>query len=383
MTITDTELRLISWRDGFTQAERLAAAILRIAGFESIDPQAPLGGGDGGKDIVCAKGGITWVGAVHFPSTSCSYTKSKNKFISDLSKVPSQHRGFAFISNQHLTLKQRENLGKLGNDAGKEVDIFHVERIRALLDAPNGYGVRLQFLRIAMTVEEQLAWFSESGSRVEQALEFNTRELRSIKSMIQQLSMDSAEIMRTVLNFDSLNPPTPDLLSTSNFKRSDRFAALSAKLAPEHILMVHRLLAFDLSSRSAGILRTVDVWIGTARDRGKTGSNALVPADEVFERLSELCGNWRGAFQTTSKSSRNLKLNALARFHTEFLQIHPFLDGNGRVSRAILMQQCLDLFGHANMSLLNRGQEYYEALKLADAGNFDALVKLFEAIVAH
>lgn len=383
MTISDTELRLLTWRDGFTQAERLAASVLRIAGFEAIDPQAPLGGGDGGKDIVCAKGGITWVGAVHFPTTACSYTKSKNKFISDINKVSSRHRGFAFITNQHLTIKQRETLEKLGNDKGKEVEIFHLERVRALLDAPNGYGVRLQFLRIPMTVEEQLAWFAESGSKVEQALDINTRELRAIKSMVQQLSSDSADIMRTVLSFESLNPPTPDLLSTSNFKKNDRFKALTSKLAPEHILLIHRLIAFDLSTRNAGVFRTEEISLAQIRSPRATAAKIGVPITEISDSLTELCRVWREEFSKTSRAQKEAKLIALARFHTRFLQIHPFADGNGRVSRAILMQQCLDIFGHANMSLLNRGKEYYEALQLADHGDFGALANLIEAIVSH
>lgn len=383
MAVTDTELRLISWRDGSTQAERLAASVLRIAGFDAIDPQAPLGGGDGGKDIVCTRGGITWVGAVYFPPTSGTYARIKNKFDSDLKKVSSKHRGFAFVTNQHLTLKQREILEKLGNTAGKEVEIFHVERVRSLLDAPNGYGVRLQFLKIAMTVEEQLAWFADSGSRVEQALSVNTRELMSIKAMVQQLSIDNAEIMRTVLSFDSLNPPTPDLLSTANFKKLDRFSKLSASLAPEHVLMAHRIIAFDLSSRSAGVLRNSEAFLDSPNRLGDGTQRKALPAEEIVVRLSDLCKNWRDGYQALSRTPKSIRLEALAKFHAEFLRIHPFQDGNGRVGRAILMQQCLDMFGHANMSLLDRGRAYYAALRLADDGSTDALAKLFQAIVSH
>ena len=43
--------------------------------------------------------------------------------------------------------------------------------------------------------------------------------------------------------------------------------------------------------------------------------------------------------------------------------IHPFLDGNGRPGGAVFMQQCLDLFGRADMSLLDRGAGYYHALE--------------------
>jgi hypothetical protein len=49
------------------------------------------------------------------------------------------------------------------------------------------------------------------------------------------------------------------------------------------------------------------------------------------------------------------------------------MDGNGRVSRAIMMQQCLDLFGKADMTLMNKGAEYYAALEAADGGDFAPL----------
>lgn len=378
----DTELRLITWRGGPTQSERLAASVLRLAGFEAIDPQAPLGGGDGGKDILCAKGGLTWVGAVHFPSTPCSYTKSKSKFSSDLQKAPREHRGFAFITNQHLTIKQRQSLQKIGKDSGRSVEIFHLERVSTLLDSPSGYGVRLQFLSIPMTIEEQLAWFADSGGRVEQALELNTRELRGLKSMVQQVLADSTEIMRTVASFENLQPPTPDLLSTSNFVKSDKLATISENLSPEDILLFHRLTAFDLPSNQVGALREVDVYLGT---RGNPELTAKLPnptdPSQIPRLLDELCRNWREDYRNISRGTVAEKLSAVAKFHAILLKIHPFLDGNGRTARAILMQQCLDLFGRANMSLLNRGQEYYSALRAADTGDTAPLIALFSPII--
>ncbi len=82
--MSDTEFKLAAWRDGSTQAERLAAAILAISGYDEIDPQAPLGGPDTRKDIVCTKGGRRWIGAVYFPSTPNRYSALKKKFLHDL-----------------------------------------------------------------------------------------------------------------------------------------------------------------------------------------------------------------------------------------------------------------------------------------------------------
>lgn len=73
----DTELRLAAWRDGSTQAERLATALLRLSGYEGIDPQAPIGGPDLGSDILCTKGGLRWTGAVYFPPTPVGFNSIK------------------------------------------------------------------------------------------------------------------------------------------------------------------------------------------------------------------------------------------------------------------------------------------------------------------
>ena len=155
--ISDTELRLSFWRDGSTKAERLAASALRLSGYEEIDPQSPLGGPDGKKDVLCQKGGITWVGAVYFPNGPTGFTAIKKKYQSDLGGAPTQPKGFVFVTNQTLSPTQRKTLTALGQVAGKEVDILHLQRLINLLDSAAGYGVRIQYLQIAMTIEEQLS----------------------------------------------------------------------------------------------------------------------------------------------------------------------------------------------------------------------------------
>jgi hypothetical protein len=97
--LRDTELRLSFWRDGSTKAERLAAAALRLSGYEEIDPQSPLGGPDGKKDVLCTKGGLTWVAAVHFPVGPMSFSTTKKKFKSDLAGAPAGPQGFVFVTN--------------------------------------------------------------------------------------------------------------------------------------------------------------------------------------------------------------------------------------------------------------------------------------------
>ena len=385
MIPSDTELRLSFWRDGQTKSERLAAAALRLSGFEEIDPQSPLGGPDGKKDIVCKKGGVSWVGAVYFPTAPRSFKTIKGKFLSDLQGMPAVHKGFAFVTNQNLTPKQRESLEKEATTLRKEVVILHLQRLQNLLDSPLGYGTRIQYLKIPMTIEEQLSWASDSDTQTAKALADNTRELFALRASIERMRagqenirVAQEDIVQTLGLNVATSAVTPDLISVSSFIKSDELAAFSITISSATILAYHRLTCFDLPTRTIGQFRSGDVWLGNM-DGVKVDHIQPPPSDQVPSLLVELCDNWQSEYKALR--TKKLKLTAIAKFHAKFLGIHPFLDGNGRVARAILMQQCVDLFGKADMSLMQKGREYYAALKLADKEDYEKLTALIEPIV--
>jgi transposase InsO family protein len=61
----------------------------------------------------------------------------------------------------------------------------------------------------------------------------------------------------------------------------------------------------------------------------------------------------------------------------------PFLDGNGRVARSTLMEQCIGSFGQVDMSRCDRGVDYYAALRAADRQDPEPLKALIERTVAR
>jgi ribosomal protein L32 len=156
----ETWHRLRDWDKGQSESERLAARLLSIEGYEDIDPSHPLGGPDGGKDVLCKKDGRSCVVAVYFPRGQQEFRDTANKFDADLAKVKAQSAaGFVFFTNQELTLSER---AKLEDSADSIVaDIYHLERIASCLDTPRGYGLRLEFLSIEMTKEEQVSFFND------------------------------------------------------------------------------------------------------------------------------------------------------------------------------------------------------------------------------
>lgn len=181
----ETWHRLSEWDRGQAPAERLAGQILRAEGFEEIDPSHPLGGPDGLKDVVCIRNEIKWIGAAYFPRGQQSIAKIQKKFNADLKGVVANDaQGLAFVTNQELKLTERESLEE--NDEGHEVELFHLERIANLLDFPQYYGLRLEFLDIEMNKEELLAFIA---SRDEVMMEGFRNRLDFIVSQLHKLDL--------------------------------------------------------------------------------------------------------------------------------------------------------------------------------------------------
>lgn len=161
----ETWHRLLTWTYGQTPSERLAAQILYASGFEDVNPTHPLGGRDGGKDAMCMKDSKTWVMAVYFPHDKKPFKDVYEKFEGDLSGARKNSAfGIAFVTNQELTDGERKQLAACGQRgaAKVEVELFHLERIVALLDTPAMAGVRQQFLYIPAV--------QSSGTSIDQVL---------------------------------------------------------------------------------------------------------------------------------------------------------------------------------------------------------------------
>ena len=162
----ETWHRLLEWDKGQAPSERLAAIILHNEGFQNIDPSHPLGGKDGLKDMALSHGGKRWIGGVYFPRGQQTFSDIKSKFIKDIEGVEiNDAQGFVFVTNQELRLSERKILVEIDNKV--DVQIYHLERIASLLNTPLYYGVRMEFLNVEMTIEEQLGFFSIHSQKIE------------------------------------------------------------------------------------------------------------------------------------------------------------------------------------------------------------------------
>lgn len=364
-------------------SERLAAGILSVEGYDDIDPQAPLGGPDDGKDILCAKAGRTYVAACYFPNTQQTFAAIKSKFESDLeSSTKHSPYGIVFITNQALTLGQRNELERLALENGRRTVLYHLERLRVLLDSPIGYGLRLQFLQIAMSESDQIAFFEASGNRTALLLDQHKEEIQRISRKIDLLIHRADRIVATTRNLvEAMGGDEQIKIDALSDPPAAVGPQLSAALTIPLILTLNRLSATESPSQLVGRLRTFQVWIGgSSPDRAHLQPP---PWDKVRELLDALLTRWNADYEKLQSASEDDQLEALAKFHQAFLSIHPFVDGNGRTARTILEQQCIDLFGAADLNLIERGGRYIEALLEADRGDYTALASLIGVMVSE
>ena len=90
--------------------------------------------------------------------------------------------GIVFVTNQELRLSERKELTEIDDDM--DVQIYHLERLTTLLNSPENYGIRMEFLELEMNKEEQLAFFANQNqkiSNIEAALEKLTIGLEEYK----------------------------------------------------------------------------------------------------------------------------------------------------------------------------------------------------------
>ncbi|HYD75078.1 Fic family protein [Ramlibacter sp.] len=374
----DTELKLKFWRGDQIGAERLSATILHIEGFSAVDPQCPLGGPDGLKDVLCEKNNWKYVAAAYFPTGEKLFRETKAKFVHDLKGVQDNSvDGIVFLTNQSLTPGERDLLGEEANALGHKSIIYHLERIRALLDSPSGYGARLEYLDIDMSREEQLSFFSQWNRSFADMLQAQSlliireigKRLDSLGDVAEGLGSKLHKVSQTqslLVNLAAPSDKTGSVPVVSGFSLED--------LSVSGICMLHRALLFDAPpGTQVGLLRTRKVWLGGPGTTAATATFVPPDPEQVPALLEDLLSTWRNSLKTVAAGTINEKIAAMTRFHHRFVSIHPFLDGNGRIARFLLAHQARELLHQTRRVVIEDRLPYFDALAAADKGDYAPL----------
>lgn len=122
----------------------------------------------------------------------------------------------------------------------------------------------------------------------------------------------------------------------------------------EHVIkQLHYLILKNIRDRDAGKYREINVFI--------SGSTHVPPMNSLVpSRMRELI-DW-----LHSKDARALHpIERAARFHHDFVYIHPFVDGNGRAGRLLMNLLLMQEGFPVTVIKTAKRQEYYRALEKA------------------
>lgn len=174
--ITDERLR---WHLDSNQLarEQLCQAVFSIdKRFSNVKPRHPRGGPDGGRDLEALyKDKYITFGAVGFVNSASDSADDKrtikSKFRKDFARALKESKdlkAFLFFTNVNLTVTEKS---ELTDDASKQgmiiCEIYDRERIRIVLDSPDGLSLRYQYLQIPLSDAEQASFFSRWGDDIQ------------------------------------------------------------------------------------------------------------------------------------------------------------------------------------------------------------------------
>lgn len=159
---------------------------------------------------------------------------------------------------------------------------------------------------------------------------------------------------------------------------------------PNIILQLHRDLYSYSQGAAGGTYKNSDNVIAEIDAEGHQKARFIpVPAFQTAEAMEELCTSFLKAWE----SDRIDKLLLIPMFILDFLCIHPFNDGNGRMSRLLTLLQfykagyIVGKYVSMEMLIEKTKETYYEALQASSTGwhegnnTYEPFVKYYLGIV--
>jgi Fic family protein len=229
------------------------------------------------------------------------------------------------------------------------VDTFSaIDRIKATLDQQRPLDPA-----IVRNLREDLIlrWTYHSN-----AIEGNTLTLRETKVALEGITVGGKTLRE---HLEAVNHRDAILLLEDIVQQAEPLSEWTIK-------SLHQLILKGIDDDNAGRYRTVNVRIA--------GASHLPPDQVVVPELMEQFIQW---YRTEAMALHPVE--RAARVHSDFVKIHPFVDGNGRTSRLLMNLELMKAGYPAAVLPVESRLEYYEAL---DADHSQGIKEPFVQLIA-
>lgn len=193
------------------------------------------------------------------------------------------------------------------------------------------------------------------------AIEGNTLTLLETKVALEGITVGGKTIRE---HLEALNHRDAILLLEDMVREGQPLTEWSIK-------SLHQLILKSIDDVNAGRYRTINVRIA--------GASHFPPDQVMVPELMERFINW---YQTEAANLHPVE--RAARVHSDFVRIHPFVDGNGRTSRLLMNLELMKAGYPPAILPFESRLAYYEALDADHAqGNREPFLSLIAGIVRN
>lgn len=245
--------------------------------------------------------------------------------------------------------------------------------------AETAYEVDSNLLTLIQAIGSRVAKMRENGALTPEVLN-NLRRYFRIKNIYHSNAIEGNLLnvgetrMVVEQGLTLTGKPLKDQAEAKNLSEAldflEELAANPARpILESDLRQMHALVLKGIKEDEAGRYRTAVVEIG--------GSQFKPPAPESVPAEMQTFGLWlqRASVPGELFANEDALLAACAA-HTWFVTIHPFIDGNGRVSR-LLMNLLLMRYGYPIAVIAREDRlRYYDALEISQASDLTPFVSL-------
>ena len=206
--------------------------------------------------------------------------------------------------------------------------------------------LRERFYKAAVKKEQLLKLLLEAEVAEQvynsNAIENSTLTLEETEKILMQIELDRFISEREIFEAKNL----ARVVTYTNTKAKEK------ELNLELILLLHQMLLANIRDDVAGRFRKKDEWV-------RVGNHIGADPGQVIDKLEEMMVRYH------STANENI-INRVALLHLTFENIHPFVDGNGRIGRVINNYLLIrEGFVPVNIKFIDRAL-YYDAFNEFD-----------------
>lgn len=198
-----------------------------------------------------------------------------------------------------------------------------------------------RYLRLAVNKQALIALINETEIAEQvynsNAIENSTLSLDETEKILLQIDLDRFINERELFEAKNL----ARVVGYINQKATEK------ELSLDTLLLLHKMLISNIRDDIAGRFRNEDEWV-------KVGNHIAPNPKHVLGLLEDMLIEYK-------VSNTHDIVNRIAQLHLTFENIHPFVDGNGRIGR-VINNYALIRENHVpiNIKFINR-KEYYDA----------------------